>query len=144
MLKYLRIAVTALSLTACVLLIALWVRSYWHSDGLEGGLLGWFVEGESTQGQIRGAAYHSGYTGAFVVDTFAIGDFEASPLRLDFGYWDGGAGVWVPHWFLTLVCGSFAVAPWLPWLRRFSVRTLLIAITLVAAALGSIAVWLRE
>ena len=33
MLKYLRIAVTALSLTACVLLIALWVRSYW-SDGL--------------------------------------------------------------------------------------------------------------
>ena len=33
MLKYLRIAVTALSLTACVLLIALWVRSYW-CDGL--------------------------------------------------------------------------------------------------------------
>ena len=29
MLKYLRIAVTALSLTACVLLIALWVRSYY-------------------------------------------------------------------------------------------------------------------
>jgi hypothetical protein len=29
MLKYLRIAVTALSLTACVLLIAQWVRSYW-------------------------------------------------------------------------------------------------------------------
>ena len=28
MLKYLRIAVTALSLTACVLLIALWVASY--------------------------------------------------------------------------------------------------------------------
>ena len=26
--RYLRIAVTALSLTACVLLIALWVRSY--------------------------------------------------------------------------------------------------------------------
>jgi hypothetical protein len=32
MLKYLRIAVTALSLTACVLLIALWVRSYWLRD----------------------------------------------------------------------------------------------------------------
>ena len=31
MLKYLRIAVTALSLTACVLLIALWVIGYvWH------------------------------------------------------------------------------------------------------------------
>jgi hypothetical protein len=28
MLKYLRIAVTALSVTACVLLVALWVRTY--------------------------------------------------------------------------------------------------------------------
>jgi hypothetical protein len=34
MLKYLRIAVTALSLTACVLLVALWVRSYWWVDAV--------------------------------------------------------------------------------------------------------------
>jgi hypothetical protein len=32
MLKYLRIAVTALCLTACVLLVALWVRSYWRIE----------------------------------------------------------------------------------------------------------------
>jgi hypothetical protein len=32
MLKYLRIAVTAVSLTVCVLLVALWVRSYWICD----------------------------------------------------------------------------------------------------------------
>src|SRR5688500_9247981 len=32
MLKYLRIAVTALSLTACVMLIALWVRSYSRTE----------------------------------------------------------------------------------------------------------------
>jgi hypothetical protein len=32
MLKYLRIALTALSLTACVLFVALLVRSYWWSD----------------------------------------------------------------------------------------------------------------
>ena len=32
MLKYLRIAVTVLSLTACVLLIGFWVRSYWRCD----------------------------------------------------------------------------------------------------------------
>jgi hypothetical protein len=36
MLKYVRITVTLLSLTACVLLIALWARSYkWH-DGVWG------------------------------------------------------------------------------------------------------------
>jgi hypothetical protein len=34
MLKYLRIAVTALSLTACVLLVALWVRSCSRNDNL--------------------------------------------------------------------------------------------------------------
>jgi hypothetical protein len=32
MLRYLRIAVTVLSLTACVLLIALWVRSFFGHD----------------------------------------------------------------------------------------------------------------
>ena len=35
MLKHLRITVTALSVTACVLLVALWVRSYWCLDILE-------------------------------------------------------------------------------------------------------------
>jgi hypothetical protein len=35
MLKYLRIAVTALSLTVCVLLIALWVRSYQPMDWID-------------------------------------------------------------------------------------------------------------
>ncbi len=34
MLKYLPIAVTALCLTACVLLIVLWVRSYWWLDAV--------------------------------------------------------------------------------------------------------------
>src|SRR5687768_15918498 len=34
--RYLRIAVTALSLTVCVLLIALWVRSYWRNYAIEG------------------------------------------------------------------------------------------------------------
>jgi hypothetical protein len=38
MLKYLRIAVTALCLAACVLLVALWVRSYWSLDLLIGRL----------------------------------------------------------------------------------------------------------
>jgi hypothetical protein len=32
MLKYLRIAATGMSLTACVLMIALWVRSYRNRD----------------------------------------------------------------------------------------------------------------
>jgi hypothetical protein len=139
MLKVLRIAVTALCLTACVLLAALWVRSYWLSDGFEGGFPGWLIEAESLRGQIRGAAYYSGYHGDLLVDSLAVDGFGARPLKFDIGTWDDGAAVFVPHWFLTLVCGSFAVAPWLPWPQRFSLRTLLIATTLVAAALAMVA-----
>src|SRR5687768_11154778 len=53
MLKYVRIAVTVLSLTACVLLIVLWVRSYfvWHSP--HGPVLGtWTVQINSLKGYL--------------------------------------------------------------------------------------------
>jgi hypothetical protein len=39
-----------------------------------------------------------------------------------------------PHWFLLLLFVALAAAPWTYW--RFSVRTLLIATTLLAAVLG--------
>jgi hypothetical protein len=41
-----------------------------------------------------------------------------------------------PHWFLVLLSAVFATAPWLDW--RYSLRTLLIATTLVALMLGVI------
>jgi hypothetical protein len=44
------------------------------------------------------------------------------------------------HWIVILLCGAAMTAPWLP--RRFSLRTLLIATTLVALLLG-LFVWLR-
>jgi hypothetical protein len=51
-----------------------------------------------------------------------------------------GAGPIVPYWFLVLLTGSCAVAPWISWSRRFSLRTLLIATTLIAVVLGAV-VW---
>jgi hypothetical protein len=42
----------------------------------------------------------------------------------------------VPHWFLVLLFTTFAAVPWLR--LRFSLRTLLIATTLIAVALGAI------
>ena len=39
-----------------------------------------------------------------------------------------------PHWSLIVVTAAMALAPWTK--RRFSLRTLLIATTLVAAVLG--------
>jgi hypothetical protein len=48
----------------------------------------------------------------------------------------------VPFWFLILGGTFSGVAPWLRWSKRYSLRTLLIATTLVAVVLGLI-VWMR-
>jgi hypothetical protein len=45
----------------------------------------------------------------------------------------------VPLWFPILLLAAAAALPWAHWLTRFSLRTLLIATTLVAALLGLIA-----
>jgi hypothetical protein len=46
-----------------------------------------------------------------------------------------------PHWMLASLFAAIAIMPWMG--RRFSLRTLLIAMTLVAVALGIVAVWDR-
>jgi hypothetical protein len=57
--------------------------------------------------------------------------------RFDFsgGSWIE-ARVTMPHWFLLLVASSIAILPWVGWSTSFSLRTLLIATTLVAVVLG--------
>jgi hypothetical protein len=45
----------------------------------------------------------------------------------------------VPHWFALVAAGSLSAAPWFR--LRFSLRTLLIATTLIAVVLG-LFVWL--
>jgi hypothetical protein len=49
-------------------------------------------------------------------------------------------GVMLPHSLVVLVFASLAVLSWVHWSSRFSLRTLLIATTLVAVVLG-LAVW---
>jgi hypothetical protein len=44
------------------------------------------------------------------------------------------AYVYVPHCFAAFLVAMFAALPWLRW--RFSLRTLLIATTLIAVVLG--------
>jgi len=57
---------------------------------------------------------------------------ELASLRLD-----------IPYWFIVVIVVVIAASPWLPWWsKRFSLRTMLIATTLIALVLGLIA-WLR-
>jgi hypothetical protein len=62
-----------------------------------------------------------------------------------YGPWPSVAVASIPLWIPVAICSVLATSPWLlqlSRLRRFSIRTLLIATTLVAATLGLI-VWLR-
>jgi hypothetical protein len=143
--RILRIAWSVAWGIVAVLLVALWVRSYWSQEGL-------FYTRNTTQvsvftsGGIAGFNYSSYPRGTLMGDAPGI-KWLSNPMRPDlYGkalQWDSG-----PQRLsikLPAVCcvGAFvllAAVVWLP-LKRFSLRTLLIATTLVAVGLG-LTVWL--
>jgi hypothetical protein len=156
-LKYLRIAVSALSLTVCVLLIALWVRSYWTLDlvsrvsssgqtstfGSNDGAV-YFVERPSRPMRAFAGSRVSLPRGFFVRRPRPHGWRHSSgkvnelarPERFQWEIKGGTAKIKFPHWLLVLTMALVAAIPWIR--RRFSLRTLLIATTLVSVGLGVI------
>jgi hypothetical protein len=143
MLKYLRIAVTALCLPACVLLIALWVRSYWRLDILEQRTGLQAVQISSVKGCI--AIGHLDRT-TIGKSYLSVAAGDAADWRkggvLGFAYYDDSfvRAFILPHWLPALFLAAIAVIPWISRSWRFSLRTLLIALTLVAVGLGVIVV----
>jgi hypothetical protein len=134
-----------------VLLCVLWVRSYWWVDTIQiscgsyrtlhivsiPSRLGFLL---LTMQSDRYSFYHQG------VDDWRTVRARAEPLpelpsQLIGGWinYRGTRGVLIPFWLLAATGAAVAFVPWIP--HRFSVRTLLIAITLVAIGLGLI-VWL--
>jgi hypothetical protein len=161
----------------CVLLIVLWIRSYyrvgflfWHPTktlqfdvtSISGGLstsacddpellldkLVWRLNSVPLQEDLRSKSTSLGSRWSFQSDPQAkhfhcriLGFkciFNSTPRAQHFDF-----SLTVPFWFLVLASAAAMATPWLQWLRpRFSLRTLLIATTLVAVVLGAI-VWLR-
>lgn len=121
---------------ACVLLIVLWVRSYWQYDYLYLG------RGRALM-SMRGDVHTCSMGGQIPLPRWSV---STTPLVLTgphtysflgIGY---SPGAWppatIPDWLPTLLFVSLAALPWLRW--RFRLRTLLIATTLVALMLGLI------
>jgi hypothetical protein len=146
--RKLRIAWSAACGTACVLLIVLWVRSY-----MWGGSL---VYVDSTKACIsvisdRGILVFAHNDRVDFVSAPSSwkhfswpseGQYKAFVWTSWLDDWHGNGGfVTVPYWLLVFLAGTFSTIPCLCGRRRFSLRTLLIATTLVAVALGTI-VWL--
>jgi hypothetical protein len=145
--RKLRIAWSVMCGIACVLLIALWVRSYrcaemfgHNQDGTfrvtafsaRGRIVFWVGETRGTESSIW---YSFPLERVHDIDKIAGGwgfqtfvQNSSSPSRLN------RVGVIIPYWFAVTVPAVLATVSWLQF--RFSLRTLLIAATLVAVVLG--------
>jgi hypothetical protein len=123
-----------------LLLIALWVRSYWWADDLmlqlpnQQNFVIHSMQGSTAWYIASGISFHGFWTGESVESLtqglsqpFGFVSHDIQILRRP---------VLLPHWLLTLLFAMLAGAPWLGW--RFSLRTLLIGMTVVAVALGLI------
>ena len=155
MLTLVRISVSALCLLASVLLIVLWVRSYWWKQTVS--------YSNPTQSSAF-CSYRGGLSAATRYDhrhprqwgnrwTFYQEPITAEtlpPLRIQlqaveemrttmgFGLLRAAnvSTLGVPYWFLVLLFTSMTAVPWLYGRIRFSVRTLLICMMLVAVLIG--------
>jgi hypothetical protein len=150
----LRIAWSVVCGIACVLLIALWVRSYWrvYTFSLPATANRVFqvtaAPGRFLFGRIekprRWLLDHVSaddfrdivVSGDFITDHYVLSCDECLEVKFP-GHRT------LPFGTIIFVTSILSVTPWLPWWHsRFSLRTLLIATTLVALVLGLI-VWLR-
>lgn len=141
--RKLRIAWSVAGGIACVLLIVFWARSYWIGDSLRLPASETRISVFSVKGTLSTSVYRSPIRPPHGWDWRSQRVSDMMPVvgpRRSWSYHSEGLGTYIifPHRFLVLIVMVLAAAPWLPW--RFSLRTLLIATTLVAMVLGLI-VW---
>jgi hypothetical protein len=153
-LRLLRIATTTACLIECGLLIWLWVRSYSWIDSIHGTGYAKSFWCESLRGELgillltdlryAGQPRHLElwaprppaqvpYYSKGLYDDWPTPFSTALGIRWTFV---NGFGVVVPCWMPVVLLGTPATIPWIPWSIRFSLRTLLLATTLVAVVLG--------
>ena len=136
----------------CVLLIVLWVRSYNRGDILQAPVSTTRGIGfTSLRGWVKFSSFRTTGNGSWRMSSQHADEamrpygefFEAQQNHWKFGthMLKGTYAIMMPHWFILLTA-PLAGVPWINRSKRFSLRTLLIATTLVAVVLGLI-VWLR-
>ena len=147
LIRILRIAWSVAWCLVTILLVLLWVRSYRNAEAI-------YRIGESLVRTV--VVSDSGTISVACEDTKQIQSFVPATAH-GWQYQEYGPNLYrqvsrfelesnayefticVPNWFTGLVSVTLATLPWFPY--RFSLRTLLIAMTLVSAGLGLV-VWL--
>jgi hypothetical protein len=140
----------------CVLLIALWVRSYWWIDEIIRVSPTSVCECCTYDGQIvfsksddarTASAYMSSRGEGWLLNAAPVETWHkvSPPLpgqRIIRAFSTKQNEFVVPFWAASLIAATLGAFPWIH--SRFSLRTLLIATTLVALVLGIIAVCVHE
>jgi hypothetical protein len=145
MLRYLRIAISAMCLFFCLLFVLLWLRSRFAEDRFSGYVSSsegfriyssrscLVLYASQTPDAIRNYPWSLVMGVPYWLD--ANDSRIASVPRLRYGAQI--LSITLPYWVLTLSVASMGIVA-ATISRRFSLRTLLIAMTLIAAALGLI------
>jgi hypothetical protein len=152
--RKLRIAWSVFWGVACMLLIVLWLRSYfWHDRATIPILNATVFEVASWDGELRMSAYtwnpprapdlvsteiqrwwNRGEDGNVIRSSDELPNGRSS---FAFRQTHLGCSAFAPHLFAAVLPFVFAAVPWCPWWSsRFSLRTLLIAMTLSALLFG--------
>jgi hypothetical protein len=139
-----RIAFSALCGILCLALVVLWVRSY--QSVFDYG----FSDQNGTAFSLRSYPGGLSFTRSAKIRVpsgtyIAVEDFEVIRNNSYWGFYvDIGdptfTNVFVQFWFITIFPIGLAALSWLPWSGRFSLRTLLIGMTVLAVVLGLV-VW---
>jgi hypothetical protein len=155
--RNLRIAFSAVCGILCLLVLMLWVRSYWWGDVVyvrpapTPDFVGLYsIRGQVTLDALYGPGRHPNASIAWYWGRTwrRQQDYQHATVReplnsvLGFSSYSDNEyqTLSVPHWSLLLLFASLVATPWIHWSYRFSLRTLLIATTIVAALLGAV-VW---
>jgi hypothetical protein len=133
----------------CLLLIALWVRSYWWVDGFSAPLTSKYYFGAASSPGCIGFAFHPVWKSSDRDWHFDSVPTERWLENVRHDRLPNISRVWgtfdfqrysyiAPDWFVLIVLATLAAVPWLRW--RFGLRSLLIGMTLVAVLLG-VVIW---
>jgi hypothetical protein len=133
--RKLRIAWSLVCGITCVLLIVLWIRSYWRAD---------YVMRQARIESFNGRII---YDAVFWVppNTQIRWSFGLRPRNAPTQWFKNNGFVWrypdvvaIPYWCPVLGLAVASTAPWVSRCRRFSLQTLLIVTTMLAVLLGLI------
>lgn len=147
----LRIAWSAACVAACLLLIALWVRSYWVIEGIGRGrrtspeaTLVLIISNNGTLAFVRESVPATLNFVADITDDWSYRRTRpefAAEERFSWTLNNKVFEVQFPTWLPVLFLAGAAVVPWMELKWRFSLRALLIFTVIVAVAFGLVT-WL--